>query len=123
MRGPSGKTRETTALVAPSYERCIILRKDAVQLGYPIVTNRPEDLHSTNPEEVINLVTTRGIETAIAIRLDEVSVGGLKAEGVDAVVMKTELPHSVPVGMFLGRSFLKHFRLEVDPGGNSFTLG
>ena len=68
------------------------------------------------------MVSTRGIETGIAITLKEVSVGGLRREGVEALVMKTELPHSVPVGMFLGRSFLRHFRLEVDPGGTSFTL-
>ena len=123
LKGPSGKTRETTALLVPSYERCVVLKKDAVQLGYPIVTLRPEDLHDTNPEEVVNVVSTRGIETATAITLKEVSVGDLKAEGVEAVVMKTQLPHSVPVGMFLGRSFLRHFRLEVDPSSGTFSLG
>ena len=122
MKGPSGKVRETTSLLAPSYERCIVLRKDAAQLGYPLVTFRPEDLHATNPDDVVSVVSTRGIETGIAITLKEVSVGGLRREGVEALVMKTELPHSVPVGMFLGRSFLRHFRLEVDPGGTSFTL-
>ena len=123
VKGPSGKVVETTALLAPSYEGCVIIRKDAVRLGYPLVTFRPEDLHDTNPEEVVNIISTRGIELATAISLKEVSVGGLKAQDVDAVVMKAQLPHSVPVGMFLGHSFLKHFRLEVDPGGRSFSLG
>jgi hypothetical protein len=122
LKGPSGKVRESTALIAPSYEHCMVLRKDAVQLGYPSVTYRPEDWQDTNPSEVTYLISTKGIETGTLIDLKEVSVGPLKAEGVKAVVTKADLPHSVPVSLFLGRSFLAHFRLEVDPGGGSFSL-
>ncbi len=122
LKGPNGKVRENTALIAPSYEHCMVLRKDAAQLGYPSVTFRPEDWQDTNPTEVTYLVSTKGIETGTLIDLKEVSVGPLKAEGVKAVVTKADLPHSVPVSMFLGRSFLRNFRLGVDPGGSSFTL-
>ena len=122
LKGPNGKVRESTALIAPSYEHCLVLRKDAAQLGYPSVTFRPEDWQDLSPSEVTYIISTKGIETGTLIDLKEVSVGPLKAEGVKAVVTKADLPHSVPVGMFLGRSFLSHFRLEVDPGGSTFSL-
>jgi hypothetical protein len=43
LRGQNGKVREVTAMLEPSYEYCLVLRNDAVQLGYPSVTFRPED--------------------------------------------------------------------------------
>lgn len=123
LTGANGKVRETTAVISPNYEHCFVVKKDAAQIGYPSVTYRPEDWHDAKPDEVVRVITLRGIEMGVIFRIKEISVGPLKAENVEAVVTKTDLPHSVPVSMFLGRSFLKHFKLEVDPAAGTFTLG
>jgi predicted aspartyl protease len=56
------------------------------------------------------------------IKLSEVSVGPSKAENVDAAVLKADLLRTVPVSLFLGRSFLRNFKLEVDEGAGAFSL-
>lgn len=122
MKGANGKVRESTAMIEPSYEYCLVLRKDAAQLGYASVTYRPEDWHDAKPEEVVHVASIKGIEMGTLIKLNEVSVGQLKAENVDAVVLKADLPHTVPVSFFLGRSFLKKFKLEVEEGTGVFSL-
>ena len=122
MKGPSGRVREVQAIIEPSFEYCLVLKNDAMQLGYPSVTFRPEDWMDTNPAEVTNLISIKGVEVGTKIKLKEVSVGSLKARDVEAVVTKSEFPLTIPVGMFLGRSFLRHFRLKVDPKAGAFSL-
>ena len=122
MMGPTGRVREVQAVLDPSFERCIILKGDAVQLGYPSVTYRPEDWQDTSPTEVSMVISIKGVELGTYVTLKEVSIGSLKALNVEAVVTKAEFPGMIPVSAFLGRSFLKHFKLEVDPATSSFSL-
>ena len=122
MKGPGGRVREVPAILAPSYEYCLVLKNDAMQLGYSSVTFRQEDWADISPAEVLHITSTKGIEVATLIKLKEVAVGPLKAENVEAIVTKSEFPMLVPVGAFLGRSFLRHFRLDVDPKSDTFSL-
>ncbi len=122
MKGPGGRVREVPAILEPSYESCIMLKNDAMQLGYSSVTFRPEDWADMNPSEVVNIISTKGVETGTLVKVKEIAIGSLKAQDVEAVVTKAEFPMIVPVGVFLGRSFLKHFKLEVDPRSDTFSL-
>ena len=122
LKGPNGAVREVPAVIAPSFPYCVILKSDAARIGYPSVTSRPEDLRTTNPREVKLVITPRGIETSTVVKVSEISIGTLKAENVEALVMKAEFAQINPVGAFLGKSFLNHFKLEVDPGGSSFSI-
>jgi hypothetical protein len=122
LKGPTGRVREVSAVIEPSYEYCLMLRNDAATIGYPSVTSRPEDWADAFPNEVVNILSFRGIELGTLVKIKEVSIGPLKAENVEAVVTKSEFSITSPVGMFLGRSFLKHFKLEVDPAAGTFSL-
>jgi predicted aspartyl protease len=122
LKGPIGAVREVPAIIAPSFHHCVILKNDAARIGYPSVTSRPEDLRDTNPRDVVNVITSKGIELGTLVKVSEISVGPLKAENVEAMVMKAEFAQINPVGAFLGRSFLRHFKLEVDVRSNTFTL-
>ena len=122
MTGPTGRVREVQAVLEPSFDRCIVLKGDAVQMGYPSVTYRQEDWQDTSPTEVSMVISIKGVELGTYVTLKEVSVGSLKAENVEAVVTKAEFPGMIPASAFLGRSFLKHFKLEVDAKSNTFSL-
>jgi len=120
--GPTGRVREVPAVLEPSFDHCIVLKGDAVQLGYPSVTYRQEDWQDVKPTEVSMVISIKGVELGTFINLKEVSIGALKAEDVSAVVTKAEFPGMITAAAFLGRSFLKHFKLEVDSASNTFTL-
>ena len=122
LRGPNGAVREVPAIIAPSFHYCTILKNDAARIGYPSVTSRPEELRTTNPGEVLEIITSKGIEVGTLVKVSEITVGPLKAENVEAMVMKAEFPQMIPVAAFLGRSFLKNFKLEVDPKSGTFSL-
>lgn len=122
LKGPYGKIREVQAVLEPSFDRCIVLRGDAIHCGYPSVTYRPEDWQDTSPKDVSMVISIKGVELGTYITLKEVSVGSLKAENVEACVTKMEFPGMIPYSAFLGRSFLKHFKLEADPETKTFTL-
>lgn len=122
LTGPGGRVREVPAVLEPSFDACLVLRGDAMQLGYPSVTFRPEDWQSTNPTEVSYVISIKGVEVGTFITLKEVAIGPLKAENVAAVVTKAEFPGMIHAAAFLGRSFLKHFKLEVDSASNTFSL-
>jgi predicted aspartyl protease len=122
LKGPNGAVREVPAIISPSFTYCTILRSDAARIGYPSVTSRPEDLRDAFPHDVLNIITSKGIEIGTFIKLSEISVGPLKAENVEAMVMRAEFPQMIPVAVFLGRSFLKNFKLEVDPKSGTFSL-
>jgi hypothetical protein len=122
LKGEGGRVREVPAVLEPSFDACIILRGDAVQLGYGSVTYRPEDWQDTNPTEVSYITSIKGVELGTWVKLKEVSIGELRVENVDAVVTKMEFPGMIYAAAFLGRSFLKHFKLEVDPKSNTFSL-
>lgn len=122
LKGPGGRVREVPAILAPSYKYCLVLKNDAMQLGYSSVTFRQEDWADVSPKDVLYITSTKGIELATRVNIREISVGPLRAENVDAVVTKAEFPMLVPVGAFLGQSFLNHFKLEVDPASSTFTL-
>jgi hypothetical protein len=122
LMGPTGRVREVPAILEPSFDTCLVLRGDAVQLGYPSVTYRPEDWQDTSPTEVSMVISIKGVELGTFLKLKEVSIGSLKAENVEAVVTKAEFPGMIHAAAFLGRSFLKHFKLEVDPKTNTFSL-
>ena len=121
-KGPSGKVRELGAMIDPNYELCAMLRNDAAPLGYPSVTFRPEDWEALNSEEVASVQSFRGVELGTLIRLQELSVGRLRARDVQAIVLKAEFPMMMPVSMVIGQSFLKNFRLVVDHAKGFFTL-
>jgi len=122
LTGPTGRVREVPAVLEPSFDACIVLKGDAVQLGYPSVTYRPEDWQDTSPTEVSMVTSIKGVELATFVTLKEVSIGSLKVENVKAAVTKAEFPGMIHAAAFLGRSFLDHFKLEVDPKAKTFTL-
>ncbi len=122
VTGPNGRVRELGACLSPNSEFCYMLRNDAAPIGYPSVTFRPEDLEGINAEEVQTVSGVRGMELGTLIKLKQVAIGSLKAKDVEAVVLKAEFPIMLPVSMFLGRSFLKHFRLVVDEPAGYFSL-
>lgn len=122
LKGPNGAVREVPAIIAPSFTYCIVMRNDAARIGYPSVTSRPEDLRDAFPHDVINVITSKGIEMCTLVKLSEISVGPLTAENVEAIVMRAEFPQMIPAAVFLGRSYLKNFKLESDFKSGTFSL-
>ncbi len=122
VTGPNGRVRELGACLDPNSEYCYMLRNDAAPIGYPSVTFRPEDLEGIHAEEVVTVSGVRGIELGTMIKLSKVAVGKLEAKDVKAIVLKAEFPFLLPVSIFLGRSFLMHFRLVVDEKAGYFSL-
>ncbi len=122
VEGSNGKIREFEAMVDFNYSYCLMLRQDATDLGYSEASYRHSGWHELRPDLAPLVVTSRGIERTILICLKEVSVGNLAVKNVGAVVLEHDLPPMVPVDMILGQTFLKNFKLKVDPKSCTLNL-
>lgn len=122
VKGPSGFVRELSSLIDFNSEYCVISAWDARALGYSEGASRPGDWRRSYPDRVSMLLDFRGIERGTLVTLDEVSVGALKAEKVDSVIVELEIPRAAPFDLILGRSFLKDFKLELDMKGGYLSL-
>ncbi len=122
VSGKSGKIRELSTLLDFNSHYSWILRKDAVDLGYPEVINRPEDYESVAMRRTPHVLSGRGLEQGILAPLKEVSIGKLVVKDVDAIALKLDIPLMLPIDLILGRNFLNHFRLTVDPTAGTLTL-
>lgn len=123
VKGPGNRIRELSSLLDINYAYCLMLRQDAVDLGYSHASYGHGTWGASFPDRAPLIVDMRSIEKTILVTLKEVSLGNLVAMGVDAVVLEFDLPPVIPFDMVLGWSFLKNFKLEVDPKSSSLTLG
>lgn len=114
VEGEGGRVREVTAAFDFNYPYCTVLGQDAVDLGYPRAANKHTDEVRDHPEQTPWFTSLRGVDRGIIVNLHKVSVGGLEAKNVEAVVLELEHPRNVIVDMILGRTFLKHFKLTAD---------
>jgi hypothetical protein len=117
VRGRRDLTRELSALIDPNYTYCCIRRQDAVDLGYLEAGLDPRDYEALRPDRVYHFIgtTPRGLDRAIVVSLAEVSLGRYSVREVEAAVLGLDLPTTAPVDMVLGLSFLRHFRVVIDP--------
>ncbi len=65
----------------------------------------------------------RGIERSIQITLKEISIGNLTVKDVDSLVLEFDHPPLSPWDMVLGRTFLRSFKMEIDPKAGTLRLG
>jgi hypothetical protein len=114
VEGKFGAVRELSAVIDFNSPYCTVLSQDAIDLGYPEGGNKHNERERTHPEETPRFTSMRGIDRGIQVKLHKVSVGGLVAKNVDAVVLELEHPRHITFDFVLGRSFLKHFKLTVD---------
>ncbi|HVP22440.1 MAG TPA: hypothetical protein VMS77_00855 [Conexivisphaerales archaeon] len=114
--------RELSCLLDFNYDLCYMLRQDASDLGYPEALLPHGSWMEFRPDKAPMVLGLRGIERSIQITLREVSLGGLAARDVLALVLEYDHPPSSPFDMVLGRSFLNSFKLEVDPKAGVLRL-
>ncbi len=115
VKGKNGKVRELRCILDFNSHYSWILRKDAVDVGYPEVINRPEDYEALAMNRTPHVLSARGLELGILANLAEVSIGELKAQNVDAITLKLDIPLLLPLDLILGRTFLNNFKFSVDP--------
>ena len=110
--GKNSVRRELSCILDPNFHYSAIYAKEALALGYSDASFRPEELASLkHPEEVPYVLTFRGIERSIRVRLKEVALGQLVARDVDALVFVVDIPLLLPADVILGRTFLQNFKL------------
>ena len=114
VEGEGGRVREVTAAIDINYPYCMVLRADAIDLGYPRAANLHTDEWRDHPENTPWFTSLRGIDRGIIVPLHKVSVGNLEAKNVEAVALELEHPRLVIADMIIGRTFLKNFKLTVD---------
>jgi predicted aspartyl protease len=122
VKGLNDKIREFEAIIDFNYSYSLMLRQDATDLGYSEASYRHSGWHELRPDRAPLVLTSRGIERTILVDLKEVSVGNLAAKNVRAVVLEYDLPPMVPVDMILGQTFLKNFKLGLDPRSCTLSL-
>ncbi|MDG7007049.1 MAG: hypothetical protein JRN06_02255 [Nitrososphaerota archaeon] len=120
ISGSVKRTRELTALVDFNSTHCMIFAHDAIVLGYSDVANRAREWREVFPQKTPYLISFRGVERGILIRLKRVSIGPLVAEDVTAVSLELEPSMLMPYDFVLGRSFLDKFKVTYD--GRAKTL-
>ena len=114
LEGENGAARELSAAIDFNYPYCTMLEPDAVILGYPRAANKHTDEVRDHPEQTPWFTSLRGVDRGIIVNLRKVSVGGLQAKNVEAVVLEMEHPRLVIADVILGRTFLRNFKLTVD---------
>ena len=114
VEGERGVVRELSSVLDFNSPYCVILVQDALDLGYPEAGNKHTDELRARPDRVAWLTSMRGIDRGIVLKLRQVSLGGLVAKDVEAVVLELEHPRFIVFDFVLGRSFLKNFKLTVD---------
>jgi len=114
VEGQWGIVREVSSLVDFNSPYCIMLRQDAIDLGYPHAANKHVDEERTRPDRVPTLTSWQGIQRGIIVRLNKVSVGSVEAHDVDAVVLEMQHPLFHTFDFVLGRTFLKSCKLSID---------
>jgi hypothetical protein len=123
VKGSNGRVRELSSAIDINHEYCSMYRKDAIDLGYQEDLNTSlDEITRTKKEAVLVVLSFRGLEIGTLLNLQEVAVGNLVAKNVETVALKMDIPFMTPVDMILGRSFLRNFRLSVDPKNNYFSL-
>lgn len=103
-----------SSLLDPNFAYSVILSRDAIDIGYPNASHRPVDLERINPKLAPYVLGLRGIERSVLVTLAKVSVGGLVARNVDALVLELDLIRMLPVDLILGHTFLKNFKVTLD---------
>ena len=122
VQGPTGVTRELSALLDFNSTYCLMFAKDAIDIGYPAAANRPREWRSLRPDEAPYLLGMRGIESSILIKLKKMSLGNLICENVATTSLEMEPARMLPFDMILGRSFLKNFTVLYDGRAGLLTL-
>jgi len=122
VKGVGKKTRELTATFDHNYAYCLMMRKDAIDLGYSNASYPHGSWLEFRPDEAPLVLGLRGVERTILIALKEVSVGELKAEDVDTVVLEYDQPPLMPFDIVLGWSYLKNFKFAIDPTAETLTI-
>lgn len=122
VKGQNGRVRELSALLDLNSHYSWMLRKDAVDVGYPEAINRPEDYEAVAARRTPHVISGRGLELGILVKLEEVSIGNLVAKKLDAITLKLDFPMMLPVDLILGRNFLENFTMMIDSKAGYLSL-
>jgi predicted aspartyl protease len=122
VEGPLGVVRELTSLLDPGFAYSVILSRDAIDIGYPNASIRPIELEKIRPDIAPQVLGLRGIERSVLVTLAKVSVGGLVAKNVDALVLELDLIRLLPFDLILGHTFLKNFIVTYDYGKRTLQM-
>ena len=109
-----GIVRELSSVLDFNSPYCIILRQDAIDMGYPEADMKPSGMERAHPDRVFRFATMAGIQRGLTVKLRKVSIGGLVVRDVDSLVLELEHPRFITFEFVLGRSFLKNFKMTVD---------
>jgi len=122
VKGPHGRVRELSSVLDFNSAYCLMLRQDAVDVGYPEASYSHGTWRASHSDRAPLIVNLRGIERTILVTLKEVSLGEISARDVDAVILEYDQSPSIPFDMILGMSFLRNFKLEADPVSGYISL-
>ncbi len=122
IKGLNGRIRELNTILDFNWHYSYLMKMDALELGYSSASYRPQEYTSVKPHEVSTVMGMRGIELCTLIKLNEVSIGDVKATDVEAIVYHIETPTILPVDVILGQNFLKKFKVTIDSASGNLFL-
>ncbi|MDG6914277.1 MAG: hypothetical protein JRN34_00780 [Nitrososphaerota archaeon] len=122
IEGVGKRARELTALIDFNSTHSFMFAHDAIYLGYSDVANRAREWREIFPQKTPYLLSFRGIERGILIRLARVSIGPLVVEDVTTVCLEMVPSLMLPYDIVLGRSFLDKFKVTYDGKAKSLSI-
>ncbi len=123
VKGANTRIMELSCLLDYNFDYCYLGRQDASELGYPEATLSHGSWMEFRPDRAPMVLDMRGMERSIQITLKEVSLGDLSVKDVDALITEFDTSPLSPFDMVLGRTFLKSFKMEIDPKAGILRLG
>jgi hypothetical protein len=109
LKGRNGFVREYPAILSFSSDYCVIPKPDSFVLGYPETAHVG---YIVRPPNLATMVAPNGFATGVQIKMQEVQIGTIKVMDVDFVAF--DLPQAGGVDLVLGKSLLRHLKVEID---------
>ena len=109
LRGRNDNAREYQALIIPTADYCILPKVDAFNLGYPEAASVDTRVPAPN---TLTFASYNAFGRGTLIKMAQVDVGSISVKDVEFLAF--DLLQTVGYDVILGRSLLRHLRLELD---------
>ena len=100
---------EYQALIAPTADYCVLPKVDAFNLGYPEAASVDTRVPAPN---TLTFASHNSYGRGTLIKMAQVDVGSISVKDVEFLAF--DLLQTVGYDVILGRSLLRHVRLELD---------
>ncbi len=102
------KIREVRAILSPNSPSTLVSIIDAIHLGYNAYYP-PMDRSAVPP---VTAVTASSLFECMPVKLEEVTLGNLKATNIEALAY--DMPPALGVDALIGASFFRNFKVLLD---------